>query len=222
VQPSLGSRRCRRAHAVDGILACSRAACSWLTVLSACSCSRCHSHLQPCSLLLAHRAVGVLMRSMAFSLAAVQLALGSRPCRRAHAVDGILTCSRAACSWLTALSACSCSRWHSYLQPWSLHWLTALSAYSCSRWHSQSQPCSLHLAHGAVGVIMHCVGPRRCQPAHAVDGILTCSRAACVGSLRYRHTNAVDGILISSRAACSLLTALSACLCGRWHSHMQP
>jgi hypothetical protein len=107
VQLALCSRRCRRAYAVDGILICSR------------------------ELALAYGPVGVLMQSMAFSLAAVQPALGSQRCRRAHAVDGILTCNRAACSWLMALSVCSCGRWHSH-----------------------SQQCSLLLTHGAVGVLM--------------------------------------------------------------------
>jgi hypothetical protein len=260
----VGSQRCLCAHAVDGTLTCSRTACSWLTALSACSCSRWHSHLQLCSFLLAHSAVGV----------------------RAHAVNGILICSCAACSWLTALSVCSCSRWHSHLQPCSLRWLTALSVCSCSRWRSHVQLCSLLLAHGAVGVLMqsmafslaavqialgaqrcrcaHAVdgiltcshaafcsrrwhshlqpcsllldhsavgvlmrsmafslaavqlalGSRRCRRAHAVDGILTCSRAACVDIRRCRCADAVDGILICSRAACSWLAALSACSCG--------
>jgi hypothetical protein len=154
VHLALGSQRCRRAHAVDGILTCSHAACSWLTALSACSCSRWHSHLQPCSLLLADGAVGVLMQSMAFSLAAVSL------------------------RWLTALSACSCSRWHSHLQPCSL--LLAHGAVGVLM-QSMALSCAtvqLALAHGAVGVLMQsmafslaavqpALGSRRCRPAHA-------------------------------------------------------
>jgi hypothetical protein len=59
----------------------------WLTALSVCSCSRLHYHLQPCSLLLAHSAIGVLMLSMAFSYSHMQ------PCSLllAHSATDMLT-----------------------------------------------------------------------------------------------------------------------------------
>jgi hypothetical protein len=87
-------------------------------------------------------------------------------------------------TWLTALSTCSCSRWHSNSFPLgsqrcrhahtvdviqihsllcSFLWLTALSTHSGSRWHSHFRLC------------VQC-GSRRYQLAYAVDDIQTHNR----------------------------------------------
>ena len=79
---------------------------------------------------------------------------------------------------------------------------------SCSRWHSTSLPCSL-------------LGSRRCQCAHAVDGIQLHCRAACLaycaGGVLMQPT-AFDLITVQL----AWLTGPSACSCSRWHSTSLP
>ena len=117
-----------------------------------------------CGACLAHGAVGVLMQSMEFDITAVQLVR------------------------LTALSACSCSRWHTMLLPCIL---------------LGSRRCRLF-------------GSRRCLRAHAVDAVRYYCCAAClahgnVGLLMQSMACDVTAVQLA------WLTALSACSCSQWH-----